>query len=181
MKTPASEVIRTTALTLLAQHPQGKSLADLRFLTQNVLKQVIEPDNQKNGKYRSALWDLEKRYPKYVLKENEGRAAIFIPTEKLQNEKGLIEVPVYSPSVKELLTKSSSSPSKNYKNYVEIKAKIIDVLQLIENIDLKNFDIRDFRDYTEAADIMKAIIHLEGLQTLKYSLQMVKSEDEYHK
>ncbi|AET59011.1 hypothetical protein HPL003_11270 [Paenibacillus terrae HPL-003] len=180
MKTPASEVIRKTALKILIENPSGMRLSDLKFSTEKVLEEFIEPDNSKNGKFRSALWDLEKRYPEYVLKEKQEKSAVFFPTEKLQNDIEDIVIPKYSPTARQMYEEMHSRGENKYRDYVEMKAKIMDVIELIEEINLDGFDIKTIENSKEATDIVKALIYLEGLKDLKYSMQNVQSQPRQH-
>lgn len=179
MKAKASEVIRATALKLIVDYPNGLSLAELRNLTENQLRDIIQPDNgNKSGKFRSSLWDLEKRFPDYIKKDNSGKSARFVPTPQLLADKTKIVVPEYVPTAKELLDKSDSRYGNNpYLDIVGFKAKVCEVIALIEQIDMNGIDLRYSRDFKEIKAITKALIHLEGLKDLKYNIQHVHTEN----
>jgi hypothetical protein len=63
-----SEIIRRTALNYLAAHPQGIRAVDLRKLTEEVLCDYIPQPEGGSDIYKSALWNLEKLYPDYVVR-----------------------------------------------------------------------------------------------------------------
>ncbi|GIO85537.1 hypothetical protein J25TS5_24690 [Paenibacillus faecis] len=180
MKTPASEVIRKAALKILVKYPRGLSLADLRFKTEEELKRYIPPDGQGNGKYRSALWDLEKRHPEYITKDNSGRAAKFVPTEKLQQEAAGFDIPAYAPTAREVFEEgkraSSSAPCMDY---LAFKSKVTEIIAFVEQSEIGRFHIsaiREAADPEEIKNLTKAMIFLEGLLDLKYTMQQVKNK-----
>jgi hypothetical protein len=178
MTAKASEVIRATALQLIVKHPNGLSLAELRNLTEDKLKNLIEPDGNDSGKYRSSLWDLEKRFPEYINKINNGRLARFAPTPHLLANVADIVVPEFSPTAKELLNKGECQyKNKNYLDLVQFKAKVSEVIDLIEQIDIEGVNPRHSENPDEIKVIVKAIIHLEGLKDLKYSIQHVDNKN----
>ncbi|MGO4499608.1 hypothetical protein AB4114_27345 [Paenibacillus sp. 2RAB27] len=183
MKKPASEIIRKAALKILVKFPKGLSLADLKFKTEEELKASIPPDGQGHGKYRSSLWDLEKRYPEFIIKDNSGRAAKFVPTDKLQEEAVNIKVPVYAPTAREVFEEEKrASRSTPYMDYLAFKSKVMEVIDLVERLELGHFNIRAIggtNDLEEIKNITKAMIYLEGLSNLKYTMQHVHKDKWY--
>jgi len=61
VKSNTSEMIRETAVQVLHQYPEGLRYKELRQKVEDQLKDIIEPDSKSSGKYRGAIWDLEKR------------------------------------------------------------------------------------------------------------------------
>jgi hypothetical protein len=90
-KITASEIIRKTALKILAQYPEGLQLNTLRMFVEQELKDYIEPDTYNKGKYRSALWNLDRLFPEYVNLDPVTKR--FWPTKQLQDDFHKIEVP----------------------------------------------------------------------------------------
>ncbi|MGG1659567.1 hypothetical protein [Brevibacillus sp. NRS-1366] len=91
---PLSETIRRVGLTVLAIHQDGLRVTTLRNFTEASLCEYIPKDDYNNGNFRSALWDLEKRYPELVVKEvPKPKMAIFKPTIKLLRDWTSIVIP----------------------------------------------------------------------------------------
>jgi hypothetical protein len=79
-----SEIIRRVALIHLVGYPNGIRFGELKTKVENHLSQYFPPDDYNNSKFRSALWDLEKRYPQYVEKESISRKNVVLrPTGTL--------------------------------------------------------------------------------------------------
>ncbi|MFC8686066.1 hypothetical protein [Brevibacillus porteri] len=92
-KYTASEVIRIVALKILAQHPQGLSFSTLKSFTEQELEKYIEPDDYNKGKYRSALWNLDKVKQGYVLRTDAEGDKRFHPTMTLLAEVNDLQLP----------------------------------------------------------------------------------------
>jgi hypothetical protein len=89
-----SEIIRRFALIHLTRFPEGIRFVDLKGEVEQSLSEHIPPDDYNNGSYRSALWDISKRYPQYVTKESLGRKNVILrPTQKLFDEVSNISIP----------------------------------------------------------------------------------------
>lgn len=90
-----TEIIRRYGLRTLAGYPEGLRMITLKAYVEQELGRFIEPDTDRSrGKYRSALWNLDERYPQYVRKElRQPRISVFIPTDLLRSEWDSIEVP----------------------------------------------------------------------------------------
>jgi hypothetical protein len=91
-----TEIIRRSALKILAKYPEGVRPTQLKIYTEEALGKWIQPDtNKSRGKYRSAIWNLHERFSNFVIKKTfaNPRVTIFIPTDLLQNEWQSIEVP----------------------------------------------------------------------------------------
>lgn len=76
------DIIRSTALKIIALHEEGVRQSQLFFDT----KQALSSDyiNVPITSIRNALWDLEKRFPEYVEKKKVStRMALLYPTKKL--------------------------------------------------------------------------------------------------
>ncbi len=89
-----SELIRKYALIHLSRYIEGIRSTDLRIETEDSLGHTIPPDEYNKGKYRSAIWNLDKLYPHWVVKESKGRKEVyFYPTQQLLDEIMFIEIP----------------------------------------------------------------------------------------
>jgi hypothetical protein len=91
-----SEVIRRTALNYLAAHPNGIRAVELRKLTEEILSDYLPKTGKDSDRFKSALWDLEKRYPDYVVRiELQPRRVTLYPSDDLQKDifNGKFEVP----------------------------------------------------------------------------------------
>jgi|GEM_PF-4543670 len=90
-----TEIIRRVALKILAEHHEGVRSTTLKMYTEQQLGKYIPPDTHKSrGKFRSAIWNLDEKYPDYVRKESpRPKLTIFYPTDKLKKEWDAIEIP----------------------------------------------------------------------------------------
>lgn len=87
------EIIRTTALNILASRPEGVRLADLYKLTEKELETDFEIQEYD---MRNALWNIEEKYPQLVTKKKlSPRNAVVQPTAKL-----IVEISTQEPSDK---------------------------------------------------------------------------------
>ncbi|OCT15819.1 hypothetical protein A8709_09320 [Paenibacillus pectinilyticus] len=179
MRISASEVIRKTALIILASHPNGLRFTDLKFKTEETLVDTFPPDDYKNGKFRSAIWDLDKRYSELLLKEKRGALSFFTPKPKLIEEKDQIEIPLFAPTSREKHVENQrEGRSDKYVDYVEFKAKLTEIIAYIESKKITDVNV-DYFTKAEQRNAIKAMIYLEGLMDLKYSMQYVQREEEF--
>lgn len=152
---PASEVIRRVALKILANHPEGLRPSALKTLAENELGQYIEKDGQNKGKYRSAIWDLDKRFPEYVRKETiSNKKALFKPSDKLIASANNIDIPsnleqyktIYRievsqfklETIKQILPRLNSSERLNTEEiyFHIIKGKLKQVSKLVDELEV---------------------------------------------
>jgi hypothetical protein len=170
----ASEIIRKTALIFLVNYENGIRFSDLKFLVEERLSDTFPPDDKNNGKFRSALWDLDKRYSEYVKKEKQGNVSSFIPTQKLISEKSQIHIPDYVPTVREKYAETLREERRSHIfDRVQFKSKIMEVIEFIESRNIDEIDVRHFADKEEMKCAVKAMIFIEGLKELKYHLRYV--------
>lgn len=171
----ASEIIRRTALSFLANSEKGLRFSDLKFLVEEKLSDTFPPDDKKNGKFRSALWDLEKRYSEYVNKEKRGNISLFIPTQKLISDKEQIHIPSYAPTAREEYAKTLREGRRDqFFDMLEFKNKITEVIEFIESRNINEIDVRCLTDREEMKYAVKAMIFIEGLKELKYHMRYIK-------
>lgn len=169
MRVPNSEIIRAQALKILAGRITGVRLADLRFLTEQVLHNIIPKDTSRRGSYRSAIWDLDKRFPDYVIKKVIGQKhAIFIPTPKLIKEEAVIKVPI-QPEVNDV--EESNGETSILNEFIKFKHDLLDLFRFIDYMRLEKFVPNETLiqqiGFEEYKILTKISMHIESLRELK--------------
>lgn len=81
MKYPTTSDIRDTALSIIADHMEGVKQVDLWEVVEKVMSFSYVIDQPK---IKNALWDIDKRFPEYVVKVKKSpKEAIIYPTTDL--------------------------------------------------------------------------------------------------
>jgi hypothetical protein len=189
-KITASEIIRKTALKILAQYPEGLQLNTLRMYAEQELRDYIEPDTYSKGKYRSALWNLDRVYPKYVILEPTSRR--FYPTKQLQDDFSKIEVP----NLKEYLEQERLRQIKNTAkkliavlegnaddahkfNYeaMQPRQRVIHIQQMLSvlNDKIEELGMKEFLDLFISHPEEHSKEEIEAATRLKFLLQLLTS------
>lgn len=167
MKIPNSAIIRAQALKILAIQKHGLRPADLRNLTEQALHHVIPKDSSRRGSYRSAIWDLDKRFPHYVVKQETRNHAIFVSTNQLIHEAKSIEVPVQVKNEEDSLVTTVSD------EYLQYKQNLLRVFETIDYLKLEKFipseELIKTIGFEEYKFLTRASLHLEALRELKSS------------
>lgn len=164
-KLPNSVIIRAKALKILAVQSNGLRPADLRNLTEQALQHSIPKDSSRRGSYRSAIWDLDKRFPQYVTKIELENHTLFVPTDQLIQDAENIEVPEQSKNKKESKVNTSSE------EYLEYKHNLLRLFDTIDYLKLEKFlpteEILKNIGFEEYKILTKVSMHIEGLRELK--------------
>lgn len=180
-----TELIRRLALLKLINYPSGVRPAFLKAELEKELEGIIPPDDKSSGLFRSALWDLEKRYPQYVFKEIiTTRHTVLNPKAQLFDDIDKLEIPNIE-DYREESKNEEPSPLSQYiytsifNGIVEPKLELKEkTLPIIKN---KCIEITDFIDQTEIQNIIDMTLEeaaldygeMEALYRLQFCLDML--------
>lgn len=190
-KYSASEVIRIAAMKILAQYPQGLQFSTLKMYTEQELSNYIEPDSYNKGKYRSALWNLDKVKPKYVERTDSGGDKRFHPTQDLFNDYNSIELPDLNEFMRIQREKEGKRAIKLFKEAVagyedefrEYNFRRMAPWQKMTHIAHSLSDINDYITEKNLMSFLNRILEdpsdltkeeLEAVMRLKFCLEMLQ-------
>jgi hypothetical protein len=189
-KITASEIIRKTALKILAQYPEGLQLNTLRMFVEQELKDYIEPDTYNRGKYRSALWNIDRIYPEYVNLDPTTKR--FWPTKQLQDDFHKIEVPNLDEYLEQERLRQINNTAKKLAVALEgsidqvrkfnfeamqPRQRVIHIQQmlLVLNDKIEELGMKEFLDLFIAHPEEHSKEEIEAATRLKFLLQLLSS------